>query len=212
MHGLHWFTVNDLLQQMLKKAMSAKAFDKFVLVGGTALSLQLGHRASVDIDLFTDAKYESIDFESIDNFFRQNYQYVKTNKGQIGLGTSYYAGNNDKDAVKIDIYYTDAFIRPFKKIDDIRLASVEDIIAMKLDIVSHGGRKKDFWDLHELTDHFSVDEMIGFHNARYPYSHDDNAIRDMLTDFSLADDDFNPECLKGKHWELIKLDFVNLLK
>ncbi len=29
-----------------------------------------------------------------------------------------------------------------------------------------------------------------------------------LTDFDMADTDFDPICLKGKHWELIKLDIV----
>ena len=38
----------------LTKLMREKAFDGFRLVGGTALALQLGHRISVDIDLFTD--------------------------------------------------------------------------------------------------------------------------------------------------------------
>jgi predicted nucleotidyltransferase component of viral defense system len=30
------------------------------------------------------------------------------------------------------------------------MATVEEIIAMKLDVMQRGGRKKDFWDLHEL--------------------------------------------------------------
>lgn len=41
----------------------------FRLVGGTALSLQLGHRMSVDIDLFTDAPYRSVDFTAIEKRF-----------------------------------------------------------------------------------------------------------------------------------------------
>lgn len=38
----------------------AKVFEPFRLVGGTALSLQMGHRLSVDIDLFTDAEYGTL--------------------------------------------------------------------------------------------------------------------------------------------------------
>ena len=37
--------------------MNATEFDSFRLVGGTALSLHIGHRKSVDIDLFSDAEY-----------------------------------------------------------------------------------------------------------------------------------------------------------
>ena len=48
--------------------MGASIFEPFRLVGGTSLSLQIGHRMSVDIDLFTDAAYGTIDFEKIETF------------------------------------------------------------------------------------------------------------------------------------------------
>ncbi|PRY21724.1 nucleotidyltransferase AbiEii toxin of type IV toxin-antitoxin system [Spirosoma oryzae] len=60
---LHYNTVNKLLRKSLSTLMSAEVFAPFRLVGGTALSLQLGHRISIDIDLFTDALYGDIDFE-----------------------------------------------------------------------------------------------------------------------------------------------------
>jgi hypothetical protein len=80
---------------------------------------------------------------------------------------------------------------------------------MKLDVVSRGGRKKDFWDLHELAvDHYDISAMISFHRERYPFGHNEELIRRQLINFKLADDDFDPHCLRGKHWELIKLDFT----
>jgi hypothetical protein len=212
MKSLYWHTVNDLLKKALVSAMNSAALSSFRLVGGTSLSLQLGHRKSVDIDLFTDAPYDSVDFNGIDNFFKSTFQYVFTNPGKVGMGTSYFLGNHAHDAIKIDLYYTDTFIRPALRMDNIRLATLEDISAMKLDVISRGGRKKDFWDLHELTDHNDIHTMIQFHKERYPYSHDKNLLKAMLNNFSLADDDFEPECLKGKHWELIKLDLVQLSK
>lgn len=47
--------------------------------------------------------------------------------------------------------YTDPFIREPEIIDGIRLASIDDIVAMKIDTISRGGRKKDFWDIHKLS-------------------------------------------------------------
>lgn len=208
MPGLYWNTVNGLLKNILQSTMGAPEFDAFRLVGGTSLSLQFGHRLSIDIDLFTEEAYESIDFNAIDKFFKNNYPYATTNGGQIAMGTSYFAGTSEREAVKIDIYYVDPFIRPVVSKESIRLASVEDIIAMKLEIISRRGRKKDFWDLHELSDWYDIATMITFHRERYPYNHDEDLIRAGLIDFTEADDDFDPECLKGKHWELIKLDFV----
>lgn len=96
--------------------------------------------------------------------------------------------------------------------DNIRIASLEDVIAMKVDIVSRSGRKKDFWDLHELLNTYSVSEMIEFHKYRYEYTHDRNQIVANFTNFSCADEDLDPVCLKGKEWELIKLDFVERIK
>ncbi len=53
MKQLYWNTVSPLLEEILKDFMKDEVFLPFRLVGGTALSLQIGHRISVDIDLFT---------------------------------------------------------------------------------------------------------------------------------------------------------------
>lgn len=66
MKSLYSNTVSGNLLSVLQKLMEMKELATFRLVGGTALSLQLGHRLSVDIDLFTDKLYGSVDFESID--------------------------------------------------------------------------------------------------------------------------------------------------
>ncbi len=62
--------MNGLLKNSLQILMESDVFENFRLVGGTSLSLQLGHRISVDIDLFSDAHYGSIDFKKIDFFSR----------------------------------------------------------------------------------------------------------------------------------------------
>ena len=70
---LYYNTINDLLKNSLEILMTSSVFENFRLVGGTALSLQLGHRISVDIDLFSDDSYGSIDFEEIENFLKSNF-------------------------------------------------------------------------------------------------------------------------------------------
>ena len=45
-------TVVPELLELLKKVMSEELFKDYFLVGGTALALQIGHRNSIDIDLF----------------------------------------------------------------------------------------------------------------------------------------------------------------
>jgi Nucleotidyl transferase AbiEii toxin, Type IV TA system len=43
---------------LIKRLSSDQEFNNFVLVGGTALSLQLGHRKSIDIDLFNEHAFD----------------------------------------------------------------------------------------------------------------------------------------------------------
>lgn len=73
--------------------MQEPLFAPFRLVGGTALSLQLGHRMSDDIDLFTDHEYGSIDFDAIDSYLRNQFHYVTPKiPGPMGMGVSYMVG------------------------------------------------------------------------------------------------------------------------
>jgi hypothetical protein len=206
---LHWNTVKPILKEVLTVLMRSSLFDPFRLVGGTSLSLQIGHRMSDDIDLFTDHPYESIDFGAMDTFLRKTLGYVSDlPPGPVGMGMSYLVGHTKEDTVKIDLFYTAPFIQSVLQVGPYRLATVEEIIAMKIEIVQRKARKKDFWDLDELLNNYSVEQMIALHKQRYPYNHDEKLIRENFIDFERADEDFTPICLKGKHWELIKLDFV----
>jgi len=96
---LYWNTVSHELRNALIKLMQANEFKEFRLVGGTALSLHLGHRISVDIDLFTDVTYRSIDFDAIDSYLRNSFDYVAGDfGGNPGMGKSYLIGGSaDQD-------------------------------------------------------------------------------------------------------------------
>ena len=128
------------------------------------------------------------------------------------MGTSFYIGNHKDELVKLDLFYTDPFVFPVLNEHSIRFGSIEEIAAMKLEVISQGGRKKDFWDLHELIETYTLDDMIKFYLKRYPYGASKIEILSQLIDFSVAEDDFTPNCLKDKDWEIIKLDFEDLVR
>lgn len=212
MENLYWNTVSPLLKEILIELMQEELFLPFRLVGGTALSLQIGHRMSVDIDMFTDADYGSIDFDKIRTFLKNKYDFYSTSPVEIvAFGTYFEIGNSENDFIKLDLYYTDPYIDGIQEVSTIRMATVNEIIAMKLDVILRGGRKKDFWDLHYFLDKYSIDEMISFFEKRYPYNDDFVKIRDMLVNFDAADLDFDPNCLLDKNWEIIKIDFTEKL-
>ncbi|MDR6781606.1 putative nucleotidyltransferase component of viral defense system [Pedobacter africanus] len=205
---LYWNTVSDQLKDALLKLMQANEFKEFRLVGGTALSLHLGHRISVDIDLFTDAIYRSIDFDAIDSYLRNSFDYVAADfGGNPGMGKSYLIGGSADEAIKVDVYYAmDPFFQDAIEQDEIRMATIEEIIAMKIDVVQRGGRKKDFWDLHELLPQYNVSAMIDLHRQRFEWTHDPKLILENFVNFDNADQDFDPICLRDKVWIFIKED------
>jgi hypothetical protein len=210
---LYWNTVTPALKEALIKLMQAPELQDFRLVGGTALSLYWGHRMSVDIDLFTDAPYGSIDFYSIEHFLKNNFGYVQGNfGGNAGMGKSYLVGLDEDSAIKLDIYYSmDPFMQPTNEFEELRLATVEEIIAMKVDVIQRGGRKKDFWDLHEALNQYAINDMIALHKQRFEWTHDETLIRKNFADFTIADNDFDPLCLKDKEWVFIKEDIEEAL-
>lgn len=211
---LNWDTVEFRLKDALIASMSAEEFKDFRLVGGTALSLHLGHRMSVDIDLFTDAAYGSIDFKAIENYLIKNYPYVEGDLNtDAGMGKCYLVGDDRINNIKLDVFYSmDPFFQPMVVEENIRMASVEEIIAMKLDIVQRDGRKKDFWDLHELLGAYSIEQMIALHAARFEWTHDPELIRSQFTNFERANEEEDPKCLRGKEWAFIKQDLADAVR
>ena len=208
---LHYNTVSRPLLECLQKLMTNPVFNDFVLVGGTALSLQLGHRMSVDIDLFTAIDYGSMNLEDIKSALYDTFPYIDRLDKLSGrnLGYSVYIGNTKAESIKLDMFYTEDFIAQFVKQDGLRLASVQDIAAMKMQTIVNNKRKKDFWDIHELLEHFTLEELIQFGLRRNPYTLTETAILDTLCNLTffteLKDDNF-VFCLKGNYWELIVED------
>ena len=212
-NGLHYDTVTPTLRKILSLLMDEPLFNPFRLVGGTNLSLRLGHRKSIDIDLFTEAQYGSLDFSQYEIFLYNNFSYYDNTDPTsiVGLGRGYYIGPSKDDCIKLDLMYTDPFINDVELIDGIRMASLDDIAAMKINTIKRGGRKKDFWDVHKLLEIYSLKEMLDLHKKRHEWEHDENQLLDSLIDFSEANLMDDPVCLEGKDWDEIKLSFIDII-
>lgn len=115
--------------------MQDELFSSFRLVGGTALSLQLGHRMSVDIDLFSDLPYGEISFARIDEFLISNFLVVDFSKTDPSIGRSYFVCKDISNLIKLDVFYSDQFIFPIIESNGIRMANLSEIAAMKIDVI-----------------------------------------------------------------------------
>jgi hypothetical protein len=136
---------------------------------GTSLALQVGHRMSDDLDLFTDKSFpvqEVIDV--IINHF-PNVQILS--QKPTGLTFSLPGENVNDSRPKLEIYnWAVKFIRPKIMEGNISLASLEDIAAFKFDAICYRKEKKDFIDIAVLLNKFSFAQMMAFYKEKYPYS------------------------------------------
>ena len=196
-------TVEPNTLELLKSLMQKEYLNSFVLVGGTALALQLGNRKSIDLDMFSISDFSS---NEILSSLLNDFQIVVNNQlSQTLISTI--------DQVKVDfIKFHYPYIRPFVEIENIRMASVEDIAAMKLDAITGRGSKKDFYDLYFLLHHYSIDELFSFYTEKYPHQTTFHVVR-SLAYFDDAEIQPNPIVFDETiTWEVVKEKIINTIK
>ena len=191
---LHTETVEPRTLDLLKQLQCLPDLSNTRLVGGTALALHLGHRKSVDLDLFGG-------FDPI-----MSYRKLLADAGHSVEGSE----NGTVQTLRVDNVKVDIVNYPYPWLDDafdeggVRLAGLKDIAAMKLSAVANRGRKKDFIDVARLLDVFSLDQMLSFYKAKFSVSELSFPLRGLMY-FDDAEDDPMPEMLDGNlTWENVK--------
>lgn len=191
-------TVEPSTLGLLKELINIPELEQFRLVGGTALSLLFGHRSSIDLDLFTDRPFdrEAIVMKLQDTYPSFSYKAVKSSR-------LFFTSIN---GVKVDFVNTfEKFYNNFQLIDEIRFASIEDIIALKLNAIAGRGAKKDFWDIREILERYPLKQALEYYQQRYP-ENDLMMVLKSLTYFADADLDPDPRCFKSLAWEQVKTE------
>ncbi len=198
---LFYETVDTKTLELLKTLQSSKIFSNLRLVGGTALSLQMGHRKSIDIDLFGLLDADTFELDKSLSQFNDIKLLNKTKNINIYL----------INGVKVDIvnYHYNWLEEPLIT-DNIVMAHSKDISAMKLSAITGRGYKKDFIDLYFLLQIYSLEQMLDFYSQKY---HDGSVflVLKSLSYFDDADKDESPLMLKPINWEKIKSYIINQL-
>lgn len=165
-------TVSSDTLELLKTLMHDPLLSDFFLVGGTALSLQIGHRRSIDLDLFTTKDFDENallgEVEERYNFYT-DFQSKNTLKGQI-------------DGVKVDfISHKYPLINPLLVTEDVRMAGIQDIAAMKLNaIAGNGTRLKDFVDIAYISSFITPIQIVEAYQDKYSARNPVMAIKSMV--------------------------------
>lgn len=167
---LHYETIEPATLELLRGLMNEPLLAETRLVGGTALALQLGHRSSIDLDLFGHFSCDDIELRKV-LATHGKLQVMNTSKN-VKLFTV--------NGVKVDIVeYDNPWIDEMVMEDALRLASVQEIAAMKVRAIVGRGTRKDFVDLYYLLQRFSMSDILDLFRKKYPDVNDFLAIRSL---------------------------------
>lgn len=171
------------------------------LAGGTSLALRLGHRISIDFDFFTPVKFDPIhlaeSLKTISNF------EIDTASGITLIGTF-----ND---VKFSYFeYDYPMLNPTDNYQDIQIASIDDVVAMKLVAISDRNTKKDFIDLYTICHQgMTIEKMFDLYDKKYHVLKENKyTLIKSLSYFEEADNDIMPEILDKLSWDEVKKFFI----
>lgn len=188
-------TVEPGTLELLKELMAVPAIEPFYLVDGTALALQIGHRYSIDLDLFTTEDFDKNGLiDSIERKFEISIE------GEFpGMVITYI---NDVKVDFVKMAYPILF--PALSIDGIRMLDVRDIAPMKLKAITQRGSKKDFFDIFYLLQKMSLLELLELFKAKFEQYEVFHIIKSLIY-FEDAEQYADPVVFdKSVTWEKVK--------
>lgn len=132
--------------------------------------------------------------------------YLKTyfkDRLQIA-GSNRYGVFTNIDHIKVDFLYRyEKFIDKENIFEPLRLSSLKDIGAMKIQAAAGRTAKKDYYDLFELLNVFTFAELIGFFSIMHP-NYDVAGTLKSLSNFSEVDLEEDPVSLKSTDRQTVK--------
>lgn len=156
------FIIAPATFELIKQLQALQELKEFYLVGGTALALQIGHRNSIDIDLFTLNNFSDTDILELLNKQYSVKEVFRRPNTIISLI------NNIKTDFILHKY---PLLKPPSTVEGITFYSLEDIAAMKFHVIIQSGKRlKDFIDIYFLLKLFSMKQMMDFFTEKYSYS------------------------------------------
>jgi predicted nucleotidyltransferase component of viral defense system len=202
MSEIYWNTVTADMRAILSEFSRSQAGAKFYLAGGTALSLQLGHRLSVDLDFFSPTE----DIPTIRPALEKALASFSPVLADSAWGNLVYLARN----VRVGFYgYGCELVAPLVETPESRLASIEDIALMKLDALLARAARKDFYDLYFICQKISLRHILDLAPRKYPSTRDfETQTVKRLVYFENAEQDVEPQMLSPVTWEQVKNFFT----
>lgn len=198
---LFFSAVSSEALELLKEIQDQPFLKDFYLVGGTALALNFGHRVSVDLDFFTEKEFDT---NLLVESAKENFPVKILSQAKNSL-------TMDVRSVKTDfIRHNYSLLNPIQEKDGIKIASVEDIAAMKFNSTMNRGSKKDFYDIVELLIHFSMEDLIAFHSKKYDFNSQLILLKSLVY-FDDAELEPDPVSLRPLSWTSVKQNISDVV-
>lgn len=206
MSNLHWNTITENMRHVLAGFSQSELGSRFYLAGGTALSLQIGHRLSVDLDYFSPTE----DIPTIRMQIENTLSPFQNILADSSWGNLVYIAND----VRVGFYgYGFPLVSPIIEHEKIRLASIEDIALMKLDAMLSRAARKDFYDLYFICQRISLPHLFKKSTIKFSSVRDFEAqALKRLVYFENAENESEPVLLEKISWQAIKEYFIKKVK
>jgi hypothetical protein len=179
-----------LTEEGLRLFPSLEEFDGFYLAGGTALALQIGHRISVDFDLFCDGPIDRMLLSTVKRIFTDvSVEPAINNPDELTA----FVGQ-----VKVTfLSYPFPLIEPVVSMGGLKMLSVKEIGATKAYTIGRRGTYKDYVDLYFTIaeHHASLEEIIAMAERKFRHEFNSRLFTEQLL---FMDDvrDYNIDFLK----------------
>lgn len=206
MNPLFWDSVTENMRVVLNHFSRTNIGASFYLAGGTALSLQLGHRRSVDLDFFSPTE----DIPTLRTVLEESLAVFHPTLADSAWGNLVYLAKD----VRVGFYgYGFPFVARLIETENLRLASVEDIALMKLDALLSRAARKDFYDLYFICQKIPLRKLLDLAPQKYANVRDFEVQSvKRLVYFENAEADLDPVFLQPVSWEKVKEFFVQQAK
>lgn len=176
--------------------------DEYLLIGGTALSLQIGHRLSEDLDFCKwqdnpKLKNKEVDWPAIERALKK-VGGVSTEV--LDLFQVNFLLNN----VKLTFYSSNLAdsrdVESNLSIDKVRLATIKSLGAMKLEVMSRRNVFRDYYDVYAIIlAGYSLKELVGLCGRYSRHRMKSKMVLAMLSNGSLFKYEEDFELLEPKY-------------
>ena len=205
---MYWNIIDKDRYKLLKDLTETVTIPKYYMIGGTALSLQMGLRESLDFDFCVPEQFNN---ESLLEELGKIGE-IKVKQNQSGTCDVILNG------VQVSFFYypnkiINELVKP-QEMPKLRMASILDIAIMKIVAIGGRGAKKDFFDLYNIINkcRISMKELAeGLIEKCGSKTNYVNIIMG-LSYFEDAEQEILPKTFVEYNWEEIKEFFINYQK